>query len=55
MDALAIRAEEGRFKPAKVVGEVARTYYPAVSEWGNPPISNDGDPSLLDWGGKLGN
>lgn len=36
MDALAVKAEEGRFKPAKVVGEVARTYDPAVSEWGNP-------------------
>lgn len=35
MDALAVKAEEGRFKPAKVVGEVARTYDPAVSEWGN--------------------
>ena len=36
VDALAVKAEEGRFKPAKVVGEVARTYDPAVSEWGNP-------------------
>lgn len=36
MDALAVKAEEGRFKSAKVVGEVTRTYDPAVSEWGNP-------------------
>ena len=35
-DALAVNAEEGRFKPAKVVGEVAKTFDPAVSEWGNP-------------------
>ena len=35
MDALVIKAEEGRFKSAKVVGEVTRTYDPAVSEWGN--------------------
>ena len=35
VDALAVKAEEGRFKPAKVTGEVARTYYPVVSEWGN--------------------
>ena len=35
MDALAVKAEEGRFKSAKVVGEVTRTYDPAVSEWGN--------------------
>ena len=35
MDALAVKAEEGRFKPAKVIGEVARTYDPVVSEWGN--------------------
>ena len=36
VDALAVKAEEGRFKSAKVVGEVTRTYDPAVSEWGNP-------------------
>ncbi|KKS31880.1 MAG: hypothetical protein UV37_C0014G0021 [Candidatus Collierbacteria bacterium GW2011_GWA1_42_60] len=35
VDALAVKAEEGRFKPAKVIGEVARTYDPVVSEWGN--------------------
>lgn len=35
MDALAVKTEEGRFKSAKVVGEVTRTYDPAVSEWGN--------------------
>ena len=35
VDALAVKAEEGRFKSAKVVGEVTRTYDPAVSEWGN--------------------
>ena len=35
MDALAVKADEGRFKPAKVIGEVARTYDPVVSEWGN--------------------
>ncbi len=35
VDALAAKAEEGRFKSAKVVGEVTRTYDPAVSEWGN--------------------
>lgn len=37
VDALAANTEEGRFKPAKVVGEVAQTFDPAVSEWGNPP------------------
>ena len=35
MDALVIKAEEGRFKSAKVFGEVTRNYDPAVSEWGN--------------------
>ena len=35
VDALAVKTEEGRFKPAKVIGEVARTYDPVVSEWGN--------------------
>jgi hypothetical protein len=35
VDALAVKADEGRFKPAKVIGEVARTYDPVVSEWGN--------------------
>ena len=35
VDALAVKTDEGRFKPAKVVGEVARTYDPVVSEWGN--------------------
>ncbi len=35
MDALAVKAEEGRFKSAKVIGEVTRTYDPVVSEWGN--------------------
>ena len=35
VDALAVKAEKGRFKSAKVVGEVTRTYDPAVSEWGN--------------------
>ena len=36
VDALAVKAEEGRFKSAKVIGEVTRTYDPVVSEWGNP-------------------
>ena len=35
VDALAAKAEEGRFKSAKVIGEVTRTYDPVVSEWGN--------------------
>jgi hypothetical protein len=35
VDALAVKADKGRFKPAKVIGEVARTYDPVVSEWGN--------------------
>ncbi len=35
VDALAVKAEEGRFKSAKVIGEVTRTYDPVVSEWGN--------------------
>ena len=35
VDALAVKADEGRFKSAKVTGEVTRTYDPAVSEWGN--------------------
>ena len=35
VDALAVKTEEGRFKSAKVIGEVTRTYDPAVSEWGN--------------------
>lgn len=36
VDALAVNTEEGRFKPAKVAGEVAKTFDPTVSEWGNP-------------------
>jgi len=36
VDALVTRADEGRFKLAKVIGEVARTFDPVVSEWGNP-------------------
>ena len=35
VDALAVKTEEGRFKSAKVIGEVTRTYDPVVSEWGN--------------------
>ena len=35
VDALAVKAEKGRFKSAKVIGEVTRTYDPVVSEWGN--------------------
>lgn len=46
MNALAIEAEEGRFKPAKVIGEVVKTVNPMVSEWGNPPISNNRDSDL---------
>ena len=53
VDALAAKAEEGRFKSAKVVGEVTRTCDPAVSEWGNP-VRSIGLPRL--WrGGNSGN
>ena len=31
-------------KPAKVVGELARSCDPAVSEWGNPRVRNGADP-----------
>ena len=36
MDALAYEAEEGRSKPAKVIGEEQASLDPIVSEWGNP-------------------
>lgn len=36
MDALALEIEEGRSKPAKVIGEEQTSIDPIVSEWGNP-------------------
>ena len=53
VDALAVKAEEGRFKSAKVVGEVTRTYDPAVSEWGN--LTRFIWLSLVDLSTSLGN
>ena len=53
VDALAVKAEEGRFKPAKVIGEVARTYDPVVSEWGN--LTRFIWLSLVDLSTSLGN
>ncbi len=53
VDALAVKADEGRFKPAKVIGEVARTYDPVVSEWGN--LTRFIWLSLVDLSTSLGN
>jgi hypothetical protein len=53
VDALAVKADEGRFKPAKVIGEVARTYDPVVSEWGN--LTRFIWSSLVDLSTSLGN
>ncbi len=35
-DALDLLTEEGRARAAIIVGELLRSYDPAVSEWGNP-------------------
>lgn len=40
---------------AKVVGELSKSYDPAVSEWGNPSIRKGRDCLLLVDEGKLGN
>ena len=57
MDALATRNDEGRLKPAKVIGKVARTYDPMVSEWGNPSRRKAGYPSIyvgkITWGTEI--
>ena len=54
VDALAVKAEKGRFKSAKVIGEVTRTYDPVVSEWGNL-TRFIWSPAPLWRGGNLGN
>ena len=36
MDALVLRTEEGRTRRAIRVGELSRSFDPAISEWGNP-------------------
>lgn len=36
VDALAMKADEGRGKPAISFGEVVATYEPEISEWENP-------------------
>jgi hypothetical protein len=37
VDALALRADEGRGRAAKSVGEPRAGIDPTISEWGNPP------------------
>jgi hypothetical protein len=50
-DALAVNADEGRFKPAKVVGEAAKARDPTVSEWSNPPWRNPRESdACIRWG-----
>jgi hypothetical protein len=46
VDALAVKAEEGRETATKVVGEAPKACDPAVSEWGNPPSESEGDPDV---------
>ncbi len=52
VDSLACLADEGRMKPAIGVGELAKSYDPAVSEWGNPPRSYSRYPIDLSIGGE---
>ena len=53
VDALALRAEEGRGYAAIWVGEPLAGCDPIISEWGNPPVVMHRDPLLA--GGKWGN
>ena len=51
VDALALRAEEGRGIPAKSVGEPGAGCEPTMSEWGNPTVLDRDRAS----GGNRGN
>jgi hypothetical protein len=52
VDALALRADEGRGRAAKSVGEPRAGIDPTISEWGNPPPS--GGTAALAAGGTGG-
>ncbi len=50
MDALVVKAEEGRDTTAIVAGKASKAYDPAVSEWGNPALCKQSDSDVTSEG-----